>query len=77
MKQTSAIWQEVEKEAMLCRQLIKRLPAEERVEAAKWMVLEIIVTAGDSAIEWLGILETAKFELMADAFISEGEEESG
>ena len=55
--------QELDKEWVLIRELIKRLPEEEKVEAGVWLCTNIATFAGTSRVEMIGILEQAKEDM--------------
>lgn len=53
---------EVEKELVLIRELIKRVPEEYRSDAASMIIREAVIFGSFNHFEALGILEEAKLE---------------
>lgn len=74
---SDASWDEVEKELKLIGCLIRRLPAEERKNAACRIACEVVIWGGDTFYEQIGILEEAKFQFreMAEGVMNEEDEE--
>ena len=57
-----ATWQEVEKEIALLGCLIRRLPDDEKADAACRIAVEAVLWGGSTFYESVGILEEAKIQ---------------
>ena len=75
---TEATWQEVEKEIKLVECLIRRLPDGEKAEAACRIAVDVVIWAGGTHYESLGILEEAKLRYrdIAEEVWAEEEEDA-
>jgi hypothetical protein len=66
-KRQSATWQEVEKECILIKNLIQRLPEDEKAIAAERFCFESALWGGCCQYSSIGILESAKMDLIESA----------
>ena len=74
-----ATWEEVEKEVALIDCLIRRLPEDERCDAAVRIAMNAALFAGDNFYEALGVLEEAKIqfrECWENIMVEEEEEQN-
>ena len=70
-----ASWQEVKMEGYLLRHLMDQLPDDEKLMAASWLCVEMSIAAGDNPVEWLGIIEMAKTDLLNCISLARAERE--